>query len=123
MELMGLYNFEKRFVPFIRGGVKKHTIRATREVCDKPGDTMHLYVGLRHKGAELIGRFPCVKVENILITPGGLVRIDGIYLEDDERESLARSDGFESFAAMLAYWRAKKKGSGLPFRGKIFHWK
>ena len=121
---MGLYNFEKRFVPFIRARVKKHTIRAARVIGeDKPGDTMHLYTGLRHKGAALIDRVPCVKVENILITPGGMVRIDGIYLGDDERESLARSDGFESFAAMLAYWRSKKKGNGLPFRGKIFHWK
>jgi len=118
---MGLYNFQPRFVPFIRAGTKKHTIRATRSVCDKPGDTMHLYTGLRQKGATLIARVPCVKVENILITTGGWVRIDGLYLADDEREALARRDGFESFAAMLEFWREPK--NRLPFRGKIFHWK
>lgn len=50
---MGLYNFQKRFVPFILSGAKTHTIRALRAHPDKPGDTLHLYTGLRQKGAKL----------------------------------------------------------------------
>lgn len=118
---MGLYGFHKRFVPFIESGAKTHTIRKTRQSIDKPGSTMHLYTGLRQKGAKLIARVPCVKVENILITPGGVVRIDGLYLDESESELLARRDGFENFASMLDFWRSPK--NRLPFHGKIFHWK
>ena len=51
---MGLYNFQARFVPFILNGAKTHTIRAIRTNPDKPGNTLHLYTGLRQKGARLL---------------------------------------------------------------------
>jgi hypothetical protein len=119
---MGLYNFQKRFVPMILSGEKQHTIRAMRaNSSDKPGSTLHLYTGLRQKGAKLLMRVPCVAIQNILITPEGMVRIDGIYLEDDEREALARRDGFSNFQEMLKFWKEPK--DRLPFRGQIIHWK
>jgi hypothetical protein len=43
----------------------------------------------------------------------GLVRLDAA-----EREQLARRDGFESFAEMMAFWDGK-----LPWYGHIFHWR
>jgi|SRR5579864_6215521 len=115
---MGIYNFQSRFVPKIVAGEKTHTIRAIRVHPDKPGNTLSLYTGLRHKGAKLLMRVPCTAVQNILITPGGMVRIDGIYLEDDEREALSRRDGFSNFQEMLAFWNGR-----LPFRGHIIHWR
>lgn len=118
---MGLYEFQKQFVPFILSGEKTHTIRSVRANPDKPGDTLHLYTGLRRKGARLLMRVPCVKVERILITPGGVIRIDGEYLDDSERELLARRDGFADFASMLAFWQKPK--NRLPFHGHIIHWR
>lgn len=122
---MGLYNFKPRFVPKIRSGKKRHTIRAKRVHPDKPGNTMHLYVGLRTKKAKLIARVVCVKVEDIEIRDGiffdenhASVTIDGTKLDRDERESLAVADGFESFEEMIQFWRGR-----IPFKGDIIHWR
>lgn len=122
---MGLYNFQKRFVPFILDGRKTHTIRAMRANPDKPGNTLHLYSGLRQKGARLLMRVPCVKVEEITIDAcghecncDGSIVIDGVELNASECEALARRDGFENFDSMLDFWAGR-----LPFRGQIIHWR
>lgn len=122
---MGLYNFQSRFVPKVLAGEKTHTIRAVRANPDKPGNTLHLYTGLRHKGATLLMRTICTKVEEIVIDVCGhecncdpFVSIDGIELGESEREALAIRDGFENFEAMLDFWAGR-----LPFRGHVIHWK
>jgi hypothetical protein len=68
---VGLYNFAPLFVDGVRHGTLTQTIRGPRLRQDVPGDTMHLYTGLRRKGAELLWRCPCVKVETLVIWPGG----------------------------------------------------
>jgi hypothetical protein len=122
---MGLYNFQPRFVDKIMSGEKKHTIRSRRANPDKPGNTMHLYTGLRHKGARLLMRVPCAKVEEIEIDACGhecncdaFVEVDGVELSASERDALAVRDGFENFEAMLDFWAGR-----LPFKGHIIHWK
>lgn len=132
---MGLYNFQARFVPFIRSGEKKHTIRAVRAHPDKPGNVLYLYTGLRTKEAKLIKRVECVKVETIEIhgyspTESGEVIIEGVTLSNDEREAFALRDGFQpsavakgrgqltAWANMLFFWDGR-----LPFKGQIIHWK
>ena len=134
---MGLYNFKPRFVPYIEEGSKTHTIRAHRVVRDSVGDTMHLYTGLRQKGARLLGRFPCIKVEEIRITETQEVLIDGVQLDREERDLLAWRDGFRLdqtvFAhgdphvplhvgcfemLMMPFWVGR-----LPFEGEIYHWR
>lgn len=124
---MGLYNFEPRFEPAIRSGRKQHTIRADRKYPDEPGDTMHGYVGLRHPGARLLFRWPCVKVERITIQHGPnrkflpddfRVFVEGQRLDKTECEGLAYHDGFDSFAEMMSFWHGR-----LPFKGSIIHWK
>lgn len=123
---MGLYNFQSRFVDPILAGRKTHTIRAPRANPDKPGNTLHLYTGLRQKGAKLLMRVPCVRVEEIEIwwhgkqweTPKFFVRVDRQLLAPDEREALAERDGFQNFAEMMQFWKER-----LPFRGQIIHWR
>jgi hypothetical protein len=122
---MGLYNFEERFVPKILSGEKQHTIRGVRKHADRPGKTMHLYTGLRHKGAKLLMRVRCDKVEQIEIKNGAFfdtnhasVVIDGIELDQSEREALARRDGFDDFEQMMQFWDGR-----LPFVGHIIHWR
>jgi hypothetical protein len=113
-------------VPKILSGEKQHTIRAVRANPDKPGNTLHLYTGLRQKGARLLMRVPCVKVEEIEIWSHGraweeprfYVRIDGNHLDESEREALAVRDGFSNFAEMMKFWDGR-----LPFRGHIIHWR
>lgn len=117
---MGLYNFQSRFVSKVLSGEKTHTIRAERANPDRPGNTLHLYTGLRQKGARLLMRVLCVKVEEIEIRNDwrvAVVIVDGVRLSVDERESLARRDGFSSFDEMLKFWDGR-----LPFRGRIIHW-
>lgn len=115
---MGLYGFKAQFVPKILAGEKTHTIRATRAHPDKPGNTLHLYTGLRQKGARLLMRTICTKVEEIEITETPLVLIDGMALDCSEREQLARRDGFANWEEMKEFWAGR-----LPFRGHIIHWK
>jgi len=50
---MGLLNFKMQFRPKIESGEKRHTIRATRSRPWKVGEKLHLYTGLRQKGAKL----------------------------------------------------------------------
>lgn len=122
--VLGLYNFQKRFVPKILSGEKTHTIRATRANPDKPGNLLHLYTGLRHKGATLLMRALCLKVEQIEIDACGhecncdpFVAIAGVELDASEREALAVRDGFPDFATMLEFWAGR-----LPFKGQIIYW-
>lgn len=119
---MGLYNFQKRFVPFIMSGQKTHTIRATRKHPAKVGETLHLYTGLRQKGAQLLMRVPCTKVEEVRLSVDELgeahVYISGVRLAPDERTQLALRDGFQSWRDMADFWNGR-----YPFDGQIIHWR
>lgn len=120
---MGLYNFQPRFVPFVKDGSKRHTIRAKRVHPDKPGNTLHLYIGLRTRGVELIGRSTCLHVEDIVISEALQVFVDGVELSASEKNALAFCDGFRSrgvehaFEEMMEFWEGR-----LPFVGDIIHW-
>lgn len=116
-----LLGFQKQFRAKILSKFKRHTIRAKRKIRPRVGETCHLYVGLRQKGAELLGRFPCTRVQDVRIhstVAGRLdVWIDGELLPVDETEGLARHDGFESMASMADFWKGR-----LPFVGDMIHW-
>lgn len=121
---MGLYNFQARFVPYVEDGSKMHTIRAPRKRQEQPGNMLHLYTGLRHKGARLLKRVQCAKVQAIRISVDG-IWIDGVKLAGDEADLLAWRDGFRrngndstcAFEYMLSFWEGR-----LPFEGQIIHW-
>lgn len=131
---MGLYNFKQQFIPMILDGSKQHTIRATRRNVDKPGNLCHLYTGLRQPGARLLGRAPCIRVEEIEINEygsNGQIWIAGEKLSKDEMDVLAWRDGFRipcedpkqgfgyggCFRLMRQFWNGR-----LPFYGHIIHW-
>lgn len=129
---MPLLNFKPRFAPPIRRGDKAHTIRADRKVPIKGGDKLYLYCGLRHPGAFRILPEPviCTKALPIRINhatsqnPGWDISIDGERLSPDERQRLARADGFESFADFAQFWM-KEHGDAsgdVRFSGQIIHW-
>jgi hypothetical protein len=114
---MGLYNFQERFVAPILAGAKRQTIRANRKHPDAPGDTLHLYTGLRHKGARLLARVHCTWTAQIQIDRDGLIAIDGVDLTRAEYRVLAERDGFASYAEMMEFWKGR-----LPFEGQILGW-
>ena len=125
-----LLGFKRRFAPFVEDGSKTHTIRALRNGGSAifVGDRLDCYVDPRQKTMRLLGRWPCVKVEDIRIDIVGAnysraVSIDGHPLADDEIEALAFRDGFRTagfkshFEEMMQFWLGR-----LPFRGKVIHW-
>lgn len=120
---MGLYNFKKRFAPFVLDGTKRHTIRAKRKHPDKPGDTVHLYSGLRTKAARLLGRSLCVKVEDIRITIDRQVYVDGILLSDSEKNVLAFCNGFRTRGVPGAFKEMDDvAGEGQAAFPEFHHW-
>jgi hypothetical protein len=114
---MGLYNFQPRFAAPILNGTKRQTIRAFRRHPDKPGRILHLYTGLRRKGATFLGRFCCTWAAPIRIHEDGTIVVDGLTLSVTEREELARRDGFNDHAEMMSFWNGR-----LPFEGQILGW-
>jgi hypothetical protein len=117
-------SFQKRFQAKILAKEKRHTIRAKRKGKRqiRVGDRLDCYVGLRQKGAYLLGRWPCVRIQDVRIwrehpMSRAKVSIDGERLSINEREQLARSDGFPNFAVMMNFWRGR-----LPFHGDMIHW-
>jgi hypothetical protein len=78
---------------------------------------MHLYTGLRQKGARLLMRAPCIRVEPIYIDEQQHVFLGEEQLSRDECQALALRDGFSSFAEMMLFWEAR-----LPFHGHVYHW-
>lgn len=116
-----LLGFKERFEAAILARRKRHTIRAKRKRRPRVGETCHCYVNLRQKSARLLGRWPCVKIQDIVIEKrGGYwtdVFIDGVALDRNECAAFAQSDGFENFEEMMKFWEGR-----LPFEGDIIHW-
>lgn len=131
-----LLGFKRRFAPFVEDGSKTHTIRATRKITPQVGEMCHCYVDPRQKTMRLLGRWPCVKVQEIeidwLVVSWGmtlLITIDGVALEDSEANALAFADGFRSrgvrdaIGEMHEYWHKLHGHEAFPFRGHLIHWK
>lgn len=129
-----ILGFKRRFVSLVRDGSKQHTIRAMGKILRRVGMMCDCYADPRQKTMKLIGRWKCTKIQDILIAGTGYpdstyVQIDGIMLQEDERESLAWADGFrgdEPFDEMLTFWRTEHpvvKGEPFYFRGQIIHWR
>ena len=114
---MGMYNFQRRFVPFILAGIKSHTIRARRKYEDRVGNVMHLYMGLRTPDVELLARTPCIQVGSVLIPNRRVIKIDGNRLGPTQMDRLAIHDGFHDWDEMVVFFEKR-----FPFDGKIYHW-
>ena len=124
-----LLGFKRLFAPMVEDGTKTHTIRGARKRAPRVGEMCHCYVDPRQKTMRLLGRWKCVKVEDIEIEQlpdifldqaGPVVRINGEALSPDECDSLAWRDGFRTngFTEMMEFWRER-----LPFKGYLIHWR
>lgn len=127
-----LLGFKQRFAGFVEEGSKTHTIRARRKVRPRVGEVCHCYYALRTKLCRLLGRWTCVKVQEIQITRLGAVRVEEELLDISELNALAWADGFRSrgrdraWEEMFEYWTTADgrtaKPPELPFLGDIIHW-
>lgn len=131
-----LLGFKRRFAPYVEEGSKTHTIRAKRINLPKVGETCHCYVDPRQKTMRLLGRWPCSKVEPILIYVRGDGTL-GIWLNGDvelsysEQSALAWRDGFRSagrrgaLAEFTRFWIQVHKLDQLSrgFEGHLIHWR
>jgi hypothetical protein len=89
---MPAFNYQQRFVPFLRDGSKWHTIRSRRKCPVKPGDTLYHYTGMRTKQATLIAKDLCLDVKTIVIGSAGRVWLFCRRLTDSEAEQLLATE-------------------------------
>ena len=104
-----LLGFQRQFAPYVEEASKTHTVRGVRKIHPRAGETCHCYVDPRQKTMRLLGRFPCVRVQDITLWPrvsvgppdfseltGVLLRvaIDGVELSEPEVEAFFFRDGF-----------------------------
>lgn len=123
---MVAYSFQRQFVAPIRTGTKDQTIRGPRRRHARPGEAMQLYAGMRTRHCEKIIPDPvCKAVVPIRIDfrpteSESTIQVDGVILVRAAREVFALQDGFESLAAMQAFWLTHH-GPG-PFHGFVITW-
>ncbi len=109
-----MLNFQKRFAPDVKSGVKRQTIRKRRKNPIKPGDMLYLYTGARTKACEKLGEVKCKSVFPIEMRKCG---INGYFPE--RTEVIAKGDGFKGWAEMRDWF---EEVHGLPFDGDLILW-
>ena len=134
-----LLGFKRQFAPFVENGSKTHTIRARgKRRRFRVGDVCDCYVDSRQSTMRLLGRFPCVRVQDVRIeqlrvkAPGAnftimlRVFVDGAELSPDEANEFFRRDGFRRpgiyppMAQARDFWSEPlAKGA---FEGDLIHW-
>lgn len=136
-----LLGFKKQFAQLVEEGSKTHTIRAPRAIRPKIGETCHCYTGLRQRGARLLGRFPLVRLQEVVIrsierpSVPLCVEIDGVQLSPDEANDFFHWDGFRpecytgplrtqaflypSIEMAAEFWKDRE----MPWTGDLIHWK
>jgi hypothetical protein len=120
-----LLDFKAQFAALVESGLKPHTIRALRADGRDPlpGDTLHLYTGLRTKAARLLRREPCQYTVEVTIQPSAgnvhHVLLGGKPLDQHDIEVLATVDGFQGATEFVQFF---EKTYGLPFTGLLIGW-
>lgn len=117
----GVAALERRTLPHSGIPPKRQTIRARRRDGRDPrvGDVLHLYTGLRTRGARKLGVVACRRVERVRIDPGARVRLGSTPLDPAAVRRLARADGFPSTETFLHFFESVH---GLPFDGWLIQW-
>lgn len=119
-------NFRIEYVPLVRSGKKKMTIRRVRKKGNpKVGDKLTLYTGMRSPQCALIKTVECSAVVPITLFWDGMVILNGKKLSPRETQVIAISDGFESSEDFINFF---KETYGLyqdcqdGFEGNIIEW-
>lgn len=121
-----IFNFQKRFAPKVKSGEKLQTIRQNRKDGRKPapGDTLHLWTGLRNTEAKLLGRRRCFECFSVYIDLGRgppILVVNGIRLNVGEADSFAELDGFDN-ALQMRNWFRETYNPEKSFNGFCVKW-
>jgi hypothetical protein len=121
---MPAYNFQRRFVPAIRTGIKRSTIRRRRKDGRdaKVGQTLYLFTGMRTKQCLRLLETRCERVRPINIIQrayGYRIRLRGEHLNLPQVRELALHEGFDSISDMTDWF---KKHHGNNFSGLLIEW-
>lgn len=123
---MVAYSFKKQFVPLIRQGYKRQTIRAVslrRHV--RVGELIQLYTAMRTAHcARILPDVTCIDVCPVLILFDDamrITRIDTAGIPVRDLDAFAVRDGFQDIADMAAFWE-DAHGTMLQFEGVLIEW-
>ena len=126
---MVAYSFQKRFAEPILEGRKLGTIRAPRKRHARPGETMHLFTGMRTKHCRLIAEKTChiacaVELNFHRQFGPGVWKVAGIELNAATMNCLAREDGFADVLDMTAFWfdQHGREATEIKFEGVLLRW-
>lgn len=133
---MVAYSFQRQFVEPIRlglapgpavPGAKRHTIRSIgKRRHARPGDLLQLYVGQRTRSCELIGVTRCAGAPAITLMlrdrrPRVIIEMDDEVHGMAALDAFARSDGFDDWADLRAFWAEHHPGIN-EFNGVMIRW-
>jgi hypothetical protein len=123
---MVAYSFDKRFVGPIATATKRQTIRGDRKRHARPGEVVQLYTAMRTRYCRPIGTARCVNVGRITLdftVPRVSYDLGSgkMIIFAPRLDAFARSDGFENWAEMRAFWAARYPGLSV-FEGWIIQW-
>jgi len=109
---MVAYSFQRTFAPDILSGRKRSTLRPKRKRAHaQPGDTLHLFTGMRTVNCVRLLTVPCAASRALDIHANG-VRVDGQWRTNPAYfATLADIEGFSSFGNLQAWF---DRQYGLP---------
>lgn len=113
--------FKPQFVPKVRSGEKRQTIRPPRKFPVKVGDLLSLrrWQGRPYASPQItIFEATCTRVAPVKLTQDFMV-VDHKLLTEPEVFGLAKADGFEHPEEMRALFELMH---GLPFSGVMIQW-
>ncbi len=121
---MVAYNFKTRFADDVAAKRKRQTIRAHRKRHARPGESVQLYTGMRHKSCrKLVDPDPeCISIDQVDIEQHGpliVVAVDGNILSSQQLCALAKADGFSNRSEFIDFFAHEH---GLPFNGVLIKW-
>lgn len=124
-----LFNFQRQFADRVERGDKRQTIRGQRADGRRPqpGDQVKLYTGLRTRQTRLLRNGTVVRCRAVRIDfaangGNGEMVIDGQQLQLHERQAFAVADGFDSWQAMLAWFKDQYGGGRVVWDGFCVEW-
>lgn len=132
-----LLGFKLQFKPMVKDGSKRHSLRGLRKIPRVAGGICHNYTGLRTRHCELLGRWPCTRIERVEVfidkERGFSVAIEERILRWDELIGFAYADGFRfggrgskgqgDVLAMKHFWIVENNlDQARPWRGELIHW-
>jgi hypothetical protein len=112
---MVAFNFKEQFVPNIKKGIKKQTIRKT--IRCKKGDKLELYTGMRTKQCKKIKDTICIDIYPIAITENKLSSGRTQLITKTNLDNFAIKDGFKNWEDFKLFFKIHY---GLPFYGYVY---